>query len=360
MVSVPTSHSNMGLSILHLGPISGTSRHRAEALKRLGHSVSMVDPRQFLPDNHAVSYWIHHAGARFLTPLVRKRLLNHIAGSCYDLVLVSGGHLVDADLATELKRRFGVVVNYNVDDPFGRRDGQKWRSYLAAVPIYDLVVVVRDCNIEEAFAAGARRVLRVHRSADEVAHAPRRVSLEERDRWASEVVFVGTWMPERGPFMARLVELGVPLTIYGDRWQKAKEWPMLRPFWRGPGLHTDEEYALAVQCSKVCLGLLSKGNRDLATQRSFEIPHLGSVLCAERTDEHLSLYREGDEAVFWSTPEECAEKCAALLASEDWRLRVSRQGRARCISNNTVNEAILDCILTEALQPERDRSKVCA
>src|SRR3984893_15402741 len=99
-------------------------------------------------------------------------------------------------------------------------------------------------------------------------------------------------MPERGPFLARLIELGIPLTIRGNRWNKAKEWPLLENFWQGPGVYNDEDYAKAIQCAKVSLGLLSKGNRDQHTTRSMEIPSLQGLLCAERTREHESLYRE--------------------------------------------------------------------
>ena len=226
-------------------------------------------------------------------------------------------------LVRELKRRFGFVANYNVDDPFGQRDGRRWNLYLRSVPVYDLVVVVRDCNIAEAVARGARDVLRVHRSADEVSHAPRQVGPEAWQKWASEVLFVGTWMPERGPFMARLIELGVPLSIYGNRWHRAPEWPILRSSWRGRGLYCEDDYAQAIQCAKLNLGLLSRGNRDLVTQRSFEIPHLGGVLCAERTPEHAQLYEENEEAVYWSNPEECALVCRNLLHDADRRKRLA-------------------------------------
>ena len=149
--------------------------------------------------------------------------------------------------------------------------------------------------------------------------------------------------------MARLIQLGVPLSIYGDRWNKAPEWSVLRSSWRGPGLYEDDDYAKVIQCAKVNLGLLSKGNRDLATQRSFEIPHLGGVLCAERTSEHSRLYKEDEEALFWESPEECARKCMELLNDAECRRRLAIQGRRRCLENGTSNQDILAQILSKAL-----------
>jgi spore maturation protein CgeB len=202
----------------------------------------------------------------------------------------------------------------------------------------------------EAKQVGAPRVLHVHMSFDEIAHAPRDLSGFDRTKWKSEVLFVGTWMPERGPFLARLVELGVPLTIRGNRWSKAKEWPLLENFWQGPGIYDDEDYAKAIQCAKVSLGLLSKGNRDQHTQRSMEIPFLQGLLCAERTREHESLYREDEEAVFWSSAAECADKCTYLLGNETVRQHIAERGRARALKNQTSNQSVMAAILETAFK----------
>ena len=149
--------------------------------------------------------------------------------------------------------------------------------------------------------------------------------------------------------MLRLVREGIPLSIYGDRWHKASEWSELRSFWRGRGLYEDAAYASAIQCAKVNLGLLSRGNRDLSTARSFEIPHLGGVLCTERTAEHSKLYAEDNEALFWTTPEECAAKCTEVLKDKAWREYIGQQGRKRCVQNRTTNEWVMSGILSHAL-----------
>lgn len=340
----------MAHSILFVGTNSGTSRHRALALERLGHTVTLIEPRPFLPKNRIADYWIFHTGALLCDAAITRGVLSSIPRKEFDLVWVESGDLISRSLVKELKNRFGKVVNYCIDDPYGGRDGSKWRHYLAALPLYDLVVVMRECNVEEAYRAGARDVLRVYMTADEVAHAPRVVSRQDYLKWASDVVFIGTWMPERGPFLTQLIKAGVRLSIFGDRWHKAKEWHALKPAWRGPGIYNDDDYAMAIQCAKVCIGLLSKGNRDETTTRSFEIPLLGSVLCAERTPEHLQLYRENLEAVFWSSAEECAEKCKQLLSDDGWRQRLASSGRARCIRNATTNEAALERIVARLNQ----------
>jgi hypothetical protein len=150
-------------------------------------------------------------------------------------------------------------------------------------------------------------------------------------------------MPERGPFLRRLLDLGVPITIMGDRWQKAPEWRRLRSVVR-PGPF-GAEYVAAVQCAEICLGLVSEGNRDKHTQRSAEIPFIGSVFCATRTSEHTKMYVENRDAVFWSSADECAQQCQKLLSNNVWANSIARAGQLRVQALGLSNDTVLNGIL---------------
>lgn len=334
------------MKILFLGVETFTAGHRANALRRLGHELRVISPREFVPKLPLVPYWERYCGSIGLASVIRRRILDKLEGSSgFDVVWVDSGGLVSRELVQDLKRFAKRVLNYNVDDPYGNRDANSWVQYRGAVRAYDLVAVVRKENVEEARSLGARKVLMVYRSADEVAHAPIQLSEQEQAKWANDVVFVGTAFPERGPFFTELASHGVPLSIYGNRYERLKEWKTIQPYWKGPGLVEKYTYAAAIVAAKVNLGLLSKGNRDQHTQRSLEIPSLGGVFCAERTEEHLALYEEDKEAVFWSSAEECAAKCRALLADEAWRRSVAENGRARYLKNGWTNEKVAQKLL---------------
>lgn len=339
-------------SILYLGQNRGTSRHRADALRRLGHEVEMLDPWDFFPTNKMTKRFLaklsNEMSPRFLEPYVRLRLMTRLKDRHFDIIWNNQNELIGPASARLLKQHCRFMVSYINDDPFGQRDKKKFSLFLQGLPFYNLIAVVRQVNINEAYASGANKVLRIYMSADELAHQPLLISRKELGQWQSDVAFVGTWMPERGPFLAKLLELGVPLAIYGDRWNKAPEWSVLKKIWRGPGV-SGEEYVKVIQGAKICLGLLSKGNRDLHTTRSAEIPYIGSVLCAERTEEHLAMYRVDEEAVFWDTPNECAEKCFQLLGNQDLRIRIAKAGRERCITNGMQNEVVTRQIIDALL-----------
>ncbi|KGM40970.1 hypothetical protein JY96_15460 [Aquabacterium sp. NJ1] len=336
------------LRILYLGTQSGTCLDRARAYRRLGHHVEHVDPRRLLPATAWTDRVTWRLGGHLLAPWLKPRLQGLLSDlPRFDLCHVDCGEWVTPDVVAMLRQRSDAVISYCIDDPTGPRDGRRFKAYRQAASAYDLLVVMRQANVLEANALGARRVLRVFMSADEVSHAPRPLDETDRTRWCSDVLFLGSWMPERGPFLKGLIERGVPLSIRGAHWHKAPEWPLLQPFWKGGAIGGDD-YARAIQCAKVNLGLLSKGNRDLHTTRSMEVPAVGGVLCAERTSEHEALYTSGHEAAFWSSVDECARQCHELLGNEARRQAMAQAARQRLRRNGNLNEQVLQRILDEA------------
>jgi spore maturation protein CgeB len=334
------------LKILFLGADGGNAIKRAHALRRLGHEVMLIDPCSLFPFKQFVGRLIYYGGDSLIESYLKKKISPIIRKLKFDITYVDNGELIGRKILSVLKEVSSLVINYNNDDPFGTRDKKKWRLYLEAVPHYDLLAVVRQVNVAEAYALGAQKVIQVFMAVDEL-DGPREITPQDRQRWSHEVLFIGTWMPERGQFLQKLVEAGVPLTIYGNDWQKAPEWPTLQSVWQGPAIYGDD-YIKALQLAKVSLGLLSKGNRDLHTTRTFEIPYCGGLLCAERTSEHLKLYQEDVEAVFWSDVKECIEKCKNLLNDDKLRADIAEKCRIRCLRNGIFNERNLKKMLEAA------------
>ncbi len=334
------------MNILFLGDDNphGSARQRAQALEQLGHRVWHINPQRALRPSRVLGKIHYLTGYTLATGGIARFVLNESRGQQFDLAWVDGGAQVSRELVTALHQQCRRVVNYNLDDPTGRRDGNFWRTFKRALPAYDLAVVVRDESFHEYRQRGARNVLQVFRGYDEVAHAPAPLSAADAAKWGAQVVFVGTWMPERGGFLAQLVSAGIPLTIYGNRWEKAREWRLLQPALRDTAV-VGADYVKAIQYAHVSLGLLSRGNRDRHTQRSAEIPFIGGLFCAERTSEHAKMYCERAEAVFWSDASECVDKCRWLLANPTARRAIAAAGQRRARELGLANTATLERIL---------------
>lgn len=341
------------MRILYFGDdgTHSTSLQRALALRRIGHEVTVLNPRSPIPRGRVFAGLNVRTGFRLFAPLVLRWIRRRLGEARWDLAWMDGCPEMGRAAYRDVRRHVGRIINYNLDDPFGTRDRRKWDLYLQAVPEHDVTVVVRTENIAEARARGARRVVRVFRSYDPVAHAPIDPVSPELDTWRSEVVFVGTWMPERGPFFAELLRRGLPVVIRGDLWAKAAEIDALRPALRGAAVY-GRDYVRALCGAKIALGLLSKGNRDLHTQRSAEVPHLGVAFCAERTTEHVAMLGE-DGAALFDNAEECVARCRRLLDDPAARRAQAERARDRIHTLRLSNDEVLAGILGEGPEPWR-------
>ena len=87
----------------------------------------------------------------------------------------------------------------------------------------------------------------------------------------------------------------------------------------------------AVVAAKVGLVFLSRRNRDQYTRRCFEIPAIGTMMLAPRTDELSSLYREYEEAVFFRDTEELVGLCRRYVQDDALRAVIAAAGHDRCV-----------------------------
>ncbi len=176
-------------------------------------------------------------------------------------------------------------------------------------------------------------------------------------QWACSVGFLGGWEPRRERLLHQLAAAGIDLKIRGGYWEFLRDgkWTLRRNIilrqlagdedfhvhrddllagaWKGGEVYADD-YARALTGSRIGLGLLRKVCPDQHTTRTFEIPACGSMLLADRTQEHLEFFEEGREAEFFSTVEELVEKAGFYCANEPARARIAEKGRRRCVEGN--------------------------
>jgi spore maturation protein CgeB len=105
------------------------------------------------------------------------------------------------------------------------------------------------------------------------------------------------------------------------------------------------DYTRVLCATRINLGFLRTGARDLQTTRSVEIPACGTFMLAERTDEHRSLFEEGVETEFFEHFDELLAKCRYSLANERARLALAAAGLQRCRRGRYDNEGRLQRVL---------------
>lgn len=226
-----------------------------------------------------------------------------------------------------------VLVSFQQDNPWGKRDGDRWqwKTYLANLQQYDLHVVKRESDLRHLAELGAPNArLWRHGVYPPLFFAPSQES--DRDL---PLVFVGTCMDQRGLFVEQLLEAGLPVRVYGGHWRQRTDLPHRFPDCFAEPVEGDQ-YANVLRRAQIAIGLVSSSNEDDWTMRSYEIPACGALLLGQRTATHQDMYEEGVEAVFFDDVGECVAQARRLLADRSARCRIASAGHQRCLESGTL------------------------
>jgi spore maturation protein CgeB len=226
------------------------------------------------------------------------------------------------------------------------------RPLKGALPCFDLAFTTKSRALlpEGLPALGVRRVLFCNNSFDPQVHRPVSITDDERAALGSDVGFVGTFEPARAESMLALARAGISVRVWGGLWEQLREHhPKLRVEQRQL---LGDDYAKAIAATKINLCMLRKANFDLQTSRTMEIPACGGFMLAERTVEHVRLFEENVEAVFFdaASPSELIDRTKYYLAHGDERRAIAQRGLQRCLVSRYDIPALLEWALEQALK----------
>lgn len=337
-----------GLRVLMLAPVSGydgfnTSVHRLQALRSLGVQVEVVD------SNAPAQSGLSALAVRLRAWLFRKgfpvavadpgadaaRLLSAANSDSFDLVWLEKALTIDADQLRAVRRVApgAMVIGFSPDDMHARHNQSL--QFLDALPHYDAFLTTKSFNVEELRRDGCPHVLFVGNGYDPAAFRPMPVSGQDIERLGGDIGFIGSFEQDRLDMMQALAEQGLRVRVWGSGWNRVPDGHSNLVIERRP-LH-GAEFATACSAFKINLAFLRKLNRDQQTTRSVEIPACAGFMLAERTVEHLGMFTEGEEAEFFSSVDELADKCRRYLQDSDARQSIARHGHQRCVRDGYSN-----------------------
>ncbi len=218
---------------------------------------------------------------------------------------------------------------------------------MKSIPHYDLHVVQRDKNIQDYRATGARDVIKIQTAYEPTIHYPPPEGWSDKDR-NRDVSFVGTPYDDRADTLARLSgEVDVAISGNQRSWQRALSSEAFAKLYREGELYL-QQYREAIWRSKINLSFITHSNQDEFVHKSFEIAGCGGFLLAERSDGHLSRFKEDEEAVFFTGIDELAAKIRRYLPDEAARTRIAAAGHARGVRDGYHNDRQVGLIVERA------------
>lgn len=341
------------LKILYAAGLSpnDSSQYRLWALERQGHTVIAFNAFDYLPASSLLRKIRHRLVAGPSVNRLNRDLLALAERERPDLVWTD--KLLDMRPETLYRlRAMGIAtVSYMIDNPFGTRQDPGWRLYMKDIQHYDLHIVQRDSNIGDYTSRGGRNVIKIQTAYEPTIHFPPPPGWSDlnRDR---EVSFIGTPYDNRAEYLTRLwKEFALPVTISGGLvWKRQLSAEAAAALYRGQGELFRDAYREGIWKSKINLSFLTHANKDEFTHKSFEIAACEGFLLAERSEGHVQRFVEDEEAVFFSTIEECVEKIRRYLPDQPARRRIAAAGRARAERSGYHNDAQVAKIVDRARQ----------
>ena len=324
--------AQLDFKILYVGPLQygGTCLQRKWALEDLGCSVVGIDSG--IPRNCTPLTQLGFRVRRRLFPTyeisrINKAVINTAQTVQTDIVWIDKGLAITSETLRSIKavRPQTVLISFSPDDMLNPNN--QTEHYLNCIPLYDHHITTKSYNVDELQTLGARSVLMIDNSYCRRSHKPVPLTEEQRLKLGGPVGFIGFWEQEREEYMSFLAKNSIPVRVWG-------------PWKRGSTYHRNmavegriawgDDYASTLCAFDINLCFLRKENRDLQTTRSVEIPACGAFMLAERTDEHMSLFKEGEEAEFFESKDEMRDKVLFYLQHEDLRQKIALAGYNKC------------------------------
>ena len=343
------------MRILALGPLWRGSNAGGlfRALSREGCFIEVIDEFYF------VSLQTKTRSTKILERLIRplqeteynNAILKKAAGFKPDILLVYKGVFVRPQTISAIKKQNCKAALFYPDVSMTAHG----KNIPGSIPLYDLVFTTKTFGIRDMEAAyGVKNAVFIPHGFDPDIHRKLNISNEEYSIFGCDASFIGTWSRKKENWLAHLKEQ-VPtlnLKIWGDQWNNATS-ASIKTSIQGRSIVGDL-YALAIQCSKINLGILSEqvsgaSSGDLITSRTFHIPGASGFLLHERNEESVLYFTEGKDAAFFDGPEELVIKVREYLADDARREQVRQAGHARALAEHSLDaraRTILDHLNT--------------
>ncbi len=323
------------MKVLYIGSIrrpdstKNNSYFEFLALRKIFKNIEILDCTKFYLLNSLTQIIFHHISPKILEPFLNNFISSKVTKN-YDLIYVnsSSAAYIGKKLILNLKKKTKKIIVQINDNPFVNRDNKRWKLYLESAKYYDLTATPHKSRIRLGKRIGIKNFLHTNYPYEKDVHCKKKLTKNEKRKLSCEIAIICTWFPERGIFFKKLIDYGLKVKIYGNRWDKDPNFSKIKSnIILG---HVDHPmYSKIIQSAKISICLPSVENIDGITRRSIEIPAIGTLLCAKKTKEHQNIFLENKEAIFFSSAKDCYRKCIYLLNNKKKLKTISRNGNIK-------------------------------
>jgi hypothetical protein len=326
------------MKILHVGKFfyGRAPVLRAESLKELGNDIVKFDISNY---EGFCGRYINWAFRKLQIPnpgafLMNRYLIKTAVKIMPDVVWINKGMQISSRTLKAIRSSTRAFLLSETADNM-LISGNKTKEFISSIPEYDLMVTDKNVETVNYYDYGAKNVYSIHKGFFPEIHKPIELTEEEQKIYGADVVFCGGAEHDRAESLSYLIQHDINVKIWGNlrSWKKMKCFPTLSPFHSKTAVWW-AEYAKAINGAKIAICFLRHVANDSQTQRTFELPACQTMTIAERTEDHMHLFKEDKEMVFFSNNDELLDKVKYYLKHDKAREEIAKAGRLKCVNSD--------------------------
>jgi spore maturation protein CgeB len=309
-----------------------------KAIRLLGHELIIFEDRQ-----HTIPGRIrkHSSSLNQLDLRMINRDMMAMAKRIKpDIAIVTGGHRISDETINCLKGLDTVCILWTIDPP------THFQPIIDAAPFYDHIFCQGTEAIELLDNAGIKGAQWLPMACDPDYHHPVECSFSDREKYGSDLVFVGSYYPERAAIFETIVAFD--LAIWGPGWDGLDRASPLRRCIRGAHT-TPVEWLKIYSTSKIILAIHYHDPQNRfpvyqASPRVFEALACGQfVMCDDQRDV-FSLFKDGYDLIKFTDGKDLIAKVEYYLHNPQERHTIAEQGRKTVLARHTYHDRIKELL----------------
>ncbi len=304
------------------------------AIRKLGHVLFIFEDRQHIIPGRVRSRfkWLHRIDLNY----INRKLLTMAKTVRPDITIVTGGHRIQTDTIKCLKQKAITTALWTIDAP------RVFLPIIETAPFYDHIF----CQGTEAIELLKQfDIISAHwlpMACDPYYHHPVELSVDEKRHYGNDLVFVGSYYPNRAKLFERLTEFD--LGIWGPGWEMLPFYSPLKKLLRGSRIKP-EDWIKIYNASKTILAphYQDPQGRVLvhqASPRVFEALACGAFVISDDQKDVFSIFNDGEHLVRFKTSEDLIKKIKYYFAHPLERRKIAEKGRRTVLEKHTYEHRI--------------------
>jgi spore maturation protein CgeB len=300
-----------------------------KAVRSIGHDVTTFNDR-----NHIFPGRLRKK-VSFLQKLsvaaINRELVKLAAQTRPDIVLITGGHRITQKALRSLSGLKARVVLWTTDAP------RASDMMFTTAPLYHHLFCQGTEYMDVFRQMGLASAEWLPMACDPEVHRRVEVPGEEKLRFGSDVVFVGSYYPQRAELLQAVFRHHPAL--WGPGWDVLPPTSPLRTCIRDAHTRPDI-WTKIYSASKIVLSIHYRDPErrfpvHQVSPRVFEAMACGAFVLTDRQKDALVLFRDGYHLATFSDEADLDRKIAYYLEHADERERIAAAGRQEVLENHT-------------------------